>query len=421
MNFSDMKEEKAQLQKQLAESPNKSLELEELARAAMKSNQWQTALQRWNQLLESSPQHPPAQVGKGYCLIELAEFSQADVVFRELIEQHPAHLGGWEGYARVAMKSKQCQTALQRWEHILQQFPQHFPAQIGRAYCLMELGELRQAASIFQELTVQHPQQIEGFVGFAQIAMREEQWADAVERWDCLIERFPHHTLAYTSKGSALLRLENFKAAESTLQEIYSQHPDRIHVLQGLAHVSHYTNRWDLFFETLDRAIARYRDILSNWHSDVDVCKGFDDIFFILSIDGKFQEAANLIQKLEFRTGDDVSRSITARSRALCRIGFFDAVRTGADTEHFCRIELLWGAGAIKRIKSPLLIATRHDQSITGGGSLGFPWYGPGRIDGLYAAAFKTWHRQIRAENSSAYIPHPLDRRRFEVPEEILP
>ena len=102
-------------------------------------------------------------------------------------------------------------------------------------------------------------------------------------------------------------------------------------------------------------------------------------------------------------------------------IGFFDAVRTGADTEHWSRIALLYGRNSIKRIDYPLLISSRNSTSITGGGALGFPWYGPGKIDYIYWASQRKWHRLINSEKRNPYMPHPFDCRRFDVPDVMLP
>lgn len=110
------------------------------------------------------------------------------------------------------------------------------------------------------------------------------------------------------------------------------------------------------------------------------------------------------------------------RSPVFETIGYFDAVRTGADTEHLERIARVFGTSTIKRIKFPLLVSTRHSKSITGGSSaLGFPWYGPGTNDSLYAASFREWHKRISAQTISPYMPYPLQSRKFDAPAAMLP
>ena len=102
-------------------------------------------------------------------------------------------------------------------------------------------------------------------------------------------------------------------------------------------------------------------------------------------------------------------------------LGYFDAARTGADTEYKRRILLKFGRDSIENIVFPLLVSTRHSGSITGGGSLGFIWNGPGCNDGIYAARFTEWHSRIRLNSDSPYMPHPLTERKFDMPVELLP
>lgn len=104
------------------------------------------------------------------------------------------------------------------------------------------------------------------------------------------------------------------------------------------------------------------------------------------------------------------------REPVLKTIGYFDPIRFSADTEYHSRFKLICGTAGIKEIRFPLLLSKRHDTSLTGSGVLKLKWHGPDLACERYRANFRKWHNQLQQSNESAYLPHPLDYRRFEVP-----
>lgn len=136
----------------------------------------------------------------------------------------------------------------------------------------------------------------------------------------------------------------------------------------------------------------------------------------------RVDEKSNIEFKPEGPTGQAHVTLCFQRDPVLSTLGYFDAVRTGADSEHLERLIRVFGPQALERIKLPLLVSTRHSESITGGSnSLGFSWYGPGAQDSLYAASFRRWHCKIIHEKHSPFMPHPLRERKFDAPDVMLP
>lgn len=103
------------------------------------------------------------------------------------------------------------------------------------------------------------------------------------------------------------------------------------------------------------------------------------------------------------------------------RLGYFDSVRTGADTEYFNRIRYVFGPRAVDWIRAPLLISTRHENSITGGGHLQFSWWGPSEVDRAYFLSSRTWHRRIVDGSCPPYLSDQPERRPFPVDNRLLP
>jgi tetratricopeptide (TPR) repeat protein len=106
----------------------------------------------------------------------------------------------------------------------------------------------------------------------------------------------------------------------------------------------------------------------------------------------------------------------------LKQVGFFDAVRSMADSEYESRIKIVFGIHSIKLIEEPLLISMRHENSITGGGwqLTKISWHGNQLSQFPYIAAYKAWHGYLKSNPHHAYLPHSLDCRPFNSPEHLL-
>ena len=146
-----------------------------------------------------------------------------------------------------------------------------------------------------------------------------------------------------------------------------------------------------------------------------------EDILGVICGFFRVDEASHIEFKPE---APDIQAHITfcfKKNKVIDKIGYFDAVRTAADHEYLQRFLAVFGPHRLKRLKFPLLVSTRHSNSITGGGPLKLQWYGVGLECSLYAASFRKWHRQMKIQNQSLYMPHPLQQRRFDAPAVMMP
>lgn len=99
----------------------------------------------------------------------------------------------------------------------------------------------------------------------------------------------------------------------------------------------------------------------------------------------------------------------------LDSLGFFDSVRTSADSEFISRIESYYGRGAICHIESPYYIASFHDRSLTSYGPLSLdPILGVMGARKAYSLNYKKWHEN--SYNDELYMSFPLNKRRFTAP-----
>jgi hypothetical protein len=105
------------------------------------------------------------------------------------------------------------------------------------------------------------------------------------------------------------------------------------------------------------------------------------------------------------------------REIVINRLGYYDSVRFGADSEYKSRIEVVFGVGSIQHIRKPLLLGLSHEKSLTGN-----LVYGIDNLMGVsaprreYSEAWKAWHSRERL----LYLSANPKERPFQVPQTML-
>jgi hypothetical protein len=109
--------------------------------------------------------------------------------------------------------------------------------------------------------------------------------------------------------------------------------------------------------------------------------------------------------------------SLLIRRKIFDAIGYWDSVRTSADSEFRDRIKSRFGKSAETRIRPILAIGQFASRTLTGHPVTGMSWLYCSKPRVQYAHSYKRWHKT--APPSALYMPFPLDIRPFEVPSEL--
>ncbi|WP_134497466.1 glycosyltransferase family A protein [Microvirga pakistanensis] len=115
----------------------------------------------------------------------------------------------------------------------------------------------------------------------------------------------------------------------------------------------------------------------------------------------------------------DASSLMFRRRPVMEKIGWYDSVRAAGDGEFHLRMERAFGSQSIRLLNKLLSFVNWSENSLSGDGvfridnDLGI--YSPVRSS--YRHAFGVWHETA----DPLYMPFPLDRRPFPVPDSILP
>ena len=109
--------------------------------------------------------------------------------------------------------------------------------------------------------------------------------------------------------------------------------------------------------------------------------------------------------------------SLLIRKEVVERMGYFDSLRVGADTEFIERIDAVFGKGSLLEAPELTLFMMRHSTSLTGGGPFHISWRSVAGPRLMHHTNFRMWHQQITQKQSEGYIPQHMSQRPFAVDE----
>lgn len=118
---------------------------------------------------------------------------------------------------------------------------------------------------------------------------------------------------------------------------------------------------------------------------------------------------------------DNPASTFFSRS-VIDQLGFFDSVRTGADSELLWRIRRHFGRSSIIEISKPLAIGLHHSESLTQAGAAAFDEHRFSQTRLLYWESWVNWHKNASIHGTEQlYMPFPNINRTFKSPPEITP
>lgn len=104
------------------------------------------------------------------------------------------------------------------------------------------------------------------------------------------------------------------------------------------------------------------------------------------------------------------------KEKIVNKIGYYDSVRFGADSEYMNRIRKVFGKSSVYHLKTPLLLASSHEASLTANVEYGVSnIFGSSGIRKIYKNSWEAWHK----EASDLYIPLEQETRKFAAPNEM--
>lgn len=107
------------------------------------------------------------------------------------------------------------------------------------------------------------------------------------------------------------------------------------------------------------------------------------------------------------------------RRAVLDEIGYFDSVRTGADTEFWSRLKARYGPARVRYFKETLAVGLHHDQSLTTSGAAAIDDEGVSLVRLRYCESWARWQASAVQNEEKLFVPFPMKARHFPEPQEI--
>ncbi|MDJ0632807.1 MAG: tetratricopeptide repeat protein [Xenococcaceae cyanobacterium MO_188.B29] len=193
-------------------------------------------------------------------LLQKNNFKLAEHYFNLAFQLYPNNIKSLLGLANLAFRQQQWNLALARWNTVLEKFPESFLALNGRANTLIKLRYFVEAEVCFNKLHNEHSVQPNGLIGLAKLAMTQNKWFLALERWNNTLSQFPNNLHALKGRAIVFCELRCYVEAESDYDILYTEYPDHPEGLLGLIDVAMYQGHWNIALERAQRADEQFPD-----------------------------------------------------------------------------------------------------------------------------------------------------------------
>ena len=256
--------------------PDKHHGLAGLARITMQTQQWETALELWEQVIEQFPNDLVGYIEKGNTLIQLGRFEAATQIFELFNQKFPDKHHGLAGLARITIQKDESKQALNLWEKVIQQFPDDLVGYVEKGNVLVQLGQFHQAEAVYQTLEQKFLYKNHGLAGLARIAMQTQQWETALNLWEQIVQKFPYELVGYIEKGNTLVQLEKYQEAEDVFRSLQIRYHHKTNILERLTFLAEYTGNWALAEEKWLSFLNRNTDKLSNLYPNYSLLNSIE-------------------------------------------------------------------------------------------------------------------------------------------------
>ena len=180
---------------------------------------WSEAVQRWESVRARFPESHSGYAGAGAALRELGKFEEAEAVLAAGIERLPFSVDIAVTHAGIASMRRDWVEAARRWEGVRLQFPRSPSAYTGGAAALRALGRLDEADNLLAEGVIRCPERSEIAVEHARSSHNREDWAEAVQRWALVRERFADNVAGRSGLEEARQQLQNLRSRPAIASE----------------------------------------------------------------------------------------------------------------------------------------------------------------------------------------------------------
>lgn len=189
----------------------------EWAFQAMREGNWPEATQRWAVFRKAYPEHSAGWLQGAKAHIEANELDHAEILLEHGRQFFSSHENSLFFSADLAIKRQQWNAAESFLQRSREKFPNLFQTWMKSSLCSEQQGDIERAIEYNEKARQCAPNTIDPFIQYAEIAMRAQQWEQALTRWELLRKQFPGAPAGYRRAAEAARKLGDNKRARQLL------------------------------------------------------------------------------------------------------------------------------------------------------------------------------------------------------------
>jgi tetratricopeptide (TPR) repeat protein len=215
-------------------------------RTLLDNRQWQTAQANLERLLAQNPNHPEAWLLQGILQFQLRLPTDATRSLERFLGLAPtlppdqARIGRTQAYLQLAQIAEQQRNfqAASAWLDRVENGDDLLFAQLRRASLLARQGQIAEARALIQRQPSRHESDARRkLLAEAQMLREVRAYAEALEVYTALAERFPLDPDIIYEQALAAFKAGDFALMETLLRGIMSRHPEYYHAFNALGYL----------------------------------------------------------------------------------------------------------------------------------------------------------------------------------------
>ena len=155
--------------------------------------------------------------------------------------------------------------AIERWTRVQASLPDNPAGYFGMAFVLRASQRLDAAEAFLQQAVARFPDDAALACEQAWVAIFRADWDVALERWQLVRARFPHHPTGYAGLARVLRERGDTDAAERIIEEAIEALPEKGGPLLDHAATANRRRDWGVAVERWARLRARFPQELSGY------------------------------------------------------------------------------------------------------------------------------------------------------------
>jgi tetratricopeptide (TPR) repeat protein/cytoskeletal protein CcmA (bactofilin family) len=237
----------------VAKRPDHPASLANLGKLARQRGDRAEALTYFEAAAKVDPQNTWARCDAAAMLHELARASEAEAIYKSVLEADAKHVGALSGLGQLAKDRGDKEAALAHFEAAVAADPANPWVRCDAANMLRELARYDEAEMMFKTVLGDHPEHGAALTGLGHLARRRRDRAGALNYFEAAAKADPRNPWVRCDLANILRELSRFGEAETMLKSVIENDQQHVGALTGLGHIARQRGELDAargYFET---------------------------------------------------------------------------------------------------------------------------------------------------------------------------